>query len=471
MLDRIKPSVWLLIGVITVTAAHMSVSVDLFGWFAYTPFLIYLKNTSGTKSRFLFFGALVVAWSCCILKIVSPPMPVAMVFLYSFPISLIHLPGFLLWDKFKQRKWSLFLFPAVVTVMEWIQYTFTPFASWGVAAYTQVNSIAIKQCVSVFGMAGLSFLIYWVNVSIAEILTQRKINTEIFYAPLLIFIALFSYGALRVGVNKAQGKEMIKVAAVGSDSEISGFPLPSKESNDSVIVSLFNRTELAASANARLIVWNEGSTFIFPTEESTWKNSLSALSKRLGIFLVAAYIVPISETPMKYENKYLFFDPQGMLLKEYNKHQPVPGEPAVKGTESLSVFEIDHSKTGAVICYDYDFPYLAKGYGKLNADIVADPSSDWRGIDPLHSLMAGYRAIEQGHSIIRSTRFGMSAAITPHGEMISQMSSFDSNDRIMIAVLPANKVITIYSILGDTFAYTCIGFILAFIITTVRNKK
>ena len=136
----------------------------------------------------------------------------------------------------------------------------------------------------------------------------------------------------------------------------------------------------------------------------------------------------------------------------------------------MKVANISQLKIGAVICYDYDFPYLAKELGNLNADIVAVPSSDWRGIDPLHTRMAAFRAVEQGHSIIRSTRFGLSAAITPYGEMISQLSSFDKNSKIMIADLPVHRIKTIYSIIGDAFIYSCFTFVIFFFISVLRNK-
>lgn len=103
--------------------------------------------------------------------------------------------------------------------------------------------------------------------------------------------------------------------------------------------------------------------------------------------------------------------------------------------------------------------------------MVIVPSSDWRGIDPLHTEMAAFRAVEQGHSVLRSTRFGLSAAITPYGEMISQMSSFDENDKIMYAQLPAKGTTTLYSIIQDGFVYLSIGFLLFFITITVRSKR
>ena len=105
----------------------------------------------------------------------------------------------------------------------------------------------------------------------------------------------------------------------------------------------------------------------------------------------------------------------------------------MQGKSPLKVADITGTKVGAAICYDYDFPYLAKGYGELGADMVILPSSDWRGIDPVHTEMAAFRAVEQGHSVLRSTRFGLSAAITPYGEMVSQMSSFTHDPRTPIA--------------------------------------
>lgn len=466
-----KPVYYLLIGIITVTAAHLTISIDLAGWIAYAPFLLYLRNTHGRKSRLLFLAGLIIAWSFCIAKILSPPMPFVMIFLYSVPISLIHLPGFLIWDRFKDRKYAILLFPSLMILLEWIQYSFTPFASWGVAAYTQSHNIYLMQSLSLFGMPGLSFLVYWINICIAEIAFSKKTSRLQLQIPGIIICLLFIFGGLRYELNKAHGKEMIKVAAVGSDSDVTGFPLPSKEINDKVKEDLFSNTIFAAESGAKLIVWNEASTFIMPEEENTWRDSLSALAKKTGVPIVAAFIVPVSETPMRYKNNYLFYDAGGNLLFTYNKHQPVPGEPAVKGKENLQVFDIDGVTTGAVICYDYDFPYLAKGYGALNADLVADPSSDWRGIDPLHTRMAAYRAVEQGHSILRSTRFGLSAAITPYGEFSAQMSSYDKNDKVMMAFLPVQGVKTIYSVIGDTFVYLCILFILFFLFTGLRPVK
>jgi apolipoprotein N-acyltransferase len=226
---------------------------------------------------------------------------------------------------------------------------------------------------------------------------------------------------------------------------------------------LFARTRKASKAltGTELIVWNEGSAMVLPEEEAAWHDSLGALATECEAALVAAYVVLLSESPLKYENKYLFVEPNGKV-STYWKREPVPGEPADKGRAPAETHTINNTKIAGAICYDYDFPYLAKALGRQGADIVALPSSDWRGIDPIHTKMAAFRAIEQGHSILRSTRFGLSAAITPYGEMVAQMSSFDQNDKIMLAHLPKTGVVSIYSLIGDIFVYVCMAFVLVF---------
>jgi apolipoprotein N-acyltransferase len=134
--------------------------------------------------------------------------------------------------------------------------------------------------------------------------------------------------------SNAFGKDVIKVAAIGTDAEASGLPLPSKAETESTNNKLFERTRHAAAADAKIIVWNEGATFINPEDEETWKQSLQKLAKDNNIFLFASYVIPTSVDPLKYDNKYLLLGDKGNVLYEYHKHEPVPGEPAIKGKEA-----------------------------------------------------------------------------------------------------------------------------------------
>lgn len=470
ILENINPKLLLLIGVLTIITSHVSYSVDFIAWFSSVPFLLYLYKTKGLKSRLIFTLALFVAWTLATAKIITEPIPFAMVFLFSLPLTLIHLPAYLIWDRLKNYKYSLFLFPLVFTIMEWIQYTFMPFASWGVGANTQSHSIVILQSLSLFGMGGLSFLVYWVNISITDLIQTRKSSLLNNYIPFGVLLFFLMYGSFRLDFLKASTNEYYTVASIGTDSKVSGLPFADVTTNNTYKDALIRRTTIAAQKGAKLISWNEAAIFIQKEDETNWKDSLKSLANNLHISLIASYVVPISTEPLKLENKLLFINSKGEVVHQYLKHQPVPGEPSIKGKEPFKIMTDNELNIGAAICYDFDYPYIARAYGQLNANIVALPSSDWRGIDPLHTRMATFRAIEQGYSILRSTRFGLSAAINPLGEMTAQQSSFDEHDKIMIAELPKKRIATIYSFIGDSFVYACIGSLI-FILISIYTRQ
>ncbi len=428
-------------------------------WICMVPFLSYLKITHGWKSRFIFSIVLFVTWSLIILKVISPPIPFYFIPMYSLPIALFHFPGYYLYGKFRNHKWSVLLFPSFMIILEWIQYTYTSLASWGVVAYTQVDSIRVAQSLSVFGMGGLSFLIYWINSSITELIINKKVKVTNLYMPLGFLIFLLFHGHLRLELIKDKEVKTITVATIGTDSQVYGLPLPSKESNQKVIHNIFEKTAQAGIMGAKLAVWTEAAFYVTPETEIKWQDSIAQLSKKNNISIVASYVVPVSKSPFRFENKYFYFTSNGKLLKEYLKHESVPGEPAIKGESPLSTVDEFDCNIGGAICYDYDFPYLARLNQKAKADLVALPSSDWRGIDPLHTQMAAFRAIKQGYSIVRSTRFGLSAAINPYGKMVNQMSSFDNNSKIMISNIQAAHINTIYSKVGDLIVYISILFV------------
>ena len=63
-----------------------------------------------------------------------------------------------------------------------------------------------------------------------------------------------------------------------------------------------------------------------------------------------------------------------------------------------------------------------------------------------------FRAIENGFSMVRADYHGLSNAVDYHGNILSQMNDFTTEERIMIADIPTEGIKTIYSIIGDSFA-------------------
>jgi apolipoprotein N-acyltransferase len=215
--------------------------------------------------------------------------------------------------------------------------------------------------------------------------------------------------------------------------------------------ALLERTRAAARGGAVLAVWPEAATLVWPDEEDAWVASVRNVALSDGIDVVAAYVTPITTKPLAYRNELRFVLRDGHVEAPYAKHHPVPGEPAVAGRGPAPLVQRDWGRLSGAICYDYDFPGAGLERGRLGADLVAVPASDWRGIDPVHAQMAAVRAVESGHSILRSTRWGLSLAVDPYGRPRAWHSAFEpAKAGVMFAQLPRGHLRTLYSIWGDT---------------------
>ncbi len=469
--QNIRP-IWLLVlGTVLMFLSQFTRNIDLLAWVSMVPFLVYLQLKTSWRSRLSVFLTLLIAWSLIVSKIITDPLPIVFTLLYSVPITVFHFVGYLAYAKLSHTKIDSLVFPVAMVIIEWMQYTLTPFASWGIAAYTQLDSINLLQSVSLFGMGGLSFLIYWTNAALADLLLARKSIKQSLALPLGLILLFSVYGHLRNDSFRTNGNKTLTVAAVGTDSQIAGMPLPDFDANVEDIKAIFERTAKAADLGAQLVVWNEGSFYLTQENEAAWLDSISQIATEKRIGLTASYIVPVSFEPFLYENKYVMFSPNGLIDHSYLKHEPVPGEMAVKGKEEIVSTKMFNTNISGAICYDYDFPYLAKEHNQAKADIVALPSSDWRGIDPIHTQMASLRAIEQGHSVIRSTRFGLSAIINPNGEMQAQMSSFDDNEKILVGSVSSERVFTLYSVIGDVVVYISMVLLGLTFLSLVKTKS
>jgi apolipoprotein N-acyltransferase len=239
------------------------------------------------------------------------------------------------------------------------------------------------------------------------------------------------------------------VAAVATDADVSGLPLPSHDATHAWDQELLNRTRATARAGAALVVWPEAATLVWPEEEDAWVDSVRAVARENGVDIVAAYVMPGRDSPIPYRNEYRLVLRDGVAMPPYGKHHPVPGEPSLRGTGPAPVVERSWGRLSGAICYDYDFPATALERARSAADLVAVPASDWRGIDPVHAQMAAVRAVESGHSMVRATRFGLSLAVDPYGRTRAWHSSFEAGSRTLLADVPRARVFTLYSLWGD----------------------
>lgn len=124
------------------------------------------------------------------------------------------------------------------------------------------------------------------------------------------------------------------------------------------------------------------------------------------------------------------------------------------------------------ICYDLDYPAVVQQSGQNGTGLMLVPSKDWFEIDPVHSHMAVFRAIENGMSLVRQTDEGLSIAVDPYGRVLAQTDFFGSTDQTMIAQVPVKHVSTLYTVVGRWFEWLClVGFLIIVAWALIARRK
>jgi apolipoprotein N-acyltransferase len=113
---------------------------------------------------------------------------------------------------------------------------------------------------------------------------------------------------------------------------------------------------------------------------------------------------------------------------------------------------------GVFICFESAFPVIARTFAREGADVLVNISNDgYLGRTPVlrqHMANAIFRAVENQRPVLRVTNTGISAYITPRGEVLDATNSFAPAVRTWLAS-PALNGQTFYTRHGDLFVVLC----------------
>jgi apolipoprotein N-acyltransferase len=108
------------------------------------------------------------------------------------------------------------------------------------------------------------------------------------------------------------------------------------------------------------------------------------------------------------------------------------------------------------ICKDMDFPRTILGDASYGIRLMGVPAGDFGKDAWLHARMAIMRGVENGFAIVRAADEGLLTASDAEGRLIAQKRATLSGMTVLIAALPLGPGQTLYTRLGDTFAW-CIN--------------
>lgn len=451
---------WLLLGILLTPVTGMRFNIAFVAWFSTVPWMLALRQLDGWRGWLGLFAALQLAMFANVATIVTDPIPLVFAPMFSVPMAIGAFLSYGLFELLRRRlgdAWGIVLFVALAVGMDWLSANGSEMGSWGSMAYTQLDDLPLLQLASVFGLAGITALVALSNAVIAVAIARedRKRLVPVGLGVVALVLLAHAWGAYRLTLP-LEGPTL-RVATVVTHAQLVDGALPEGSVLAQATDQLFEDTESAASAGAQVVVWNEGATAVAATEEQALLDRGQMLAAAHGIDLVMAYVVPL-DGMAHFENKYVWMTPEGPI-ETYFKHHPVPGEGAVRGTDPIQVHERPWGRGAGAICYDYDFPGLGSAHATGGADVVFVPSSDWRGIDPVHTRMASVRGIEGGFSVVRSVRAAASGAFDAHG-VARGLARDSEGQHVLVADVPVSRIPTLYSRWGDVLPLGALGILL-----------
>jgi apolipoprotein N-acyltransferase len=400
-------------------------------------------------------------------------------------------------DRLLSRRLPVFfgtlVFPLIWTSIEYL-LSLGPFGSWFATAYSQYGNLALLQMLSVTGLWGVTFLIGWTasagNALWEEWSISRRIPRVAPICALCVIVAMLVGGA-RLALFPSAGKT-VRVATLSRiDSELhpdpkvvdrffSHQPLTPeeiatiRERSTAIDNDLLKRSEREAKAGARIIFWGEANAPVLKEDENDLIRRGGILAQRNGIYLGMVLASWHLETTPPLENKIVLVQPNGTPAWEFFKAHPVPGGEAaisIRRDGKLRTLDTPYGRLSSVICFDADFPQLLAQAGQLRTDLLLDPSNDWKAIDPWHTRMASFRAIEQGFNLVRHTSQGLSAAFDYQGRQLASMDHYLTSDRVLVAQVPTLGTRTVYALLGDWFAWICLVGLTVVVILAAKSRR
>lgn len=373
------------------------------------------------------------------------------------------------------------VFPVTCTAWEFVTLTINPMGTFGSVAYSQYGNLPLMQLVSVTGLSGLTFMISWF-ASTVNWIWERSFSWPAVRRSVAVYAAVTGsallYGGARLVFHPPSAGTMqiacFSLRGLGADfrslARDDGVALRQKTGD--VHDRYFDETRRQAESGAQLILWPEAAGICASEDEAALIERGRQLAREQQIYLAMPLFIQILESHQPPENKLIVVDPAGDVVLEHYKYGGNQFEGSVLGKGDLQTFQTPSANVGGVICWDMDFPRIMSQAGRNGTDILLAPANDWEAVSTTHAHMAVFRAIENGVSLVRQAKNGLSIATDPYGRTLSKMDHFTASERLMVAQVPTTGITTVYSVIGDLFAWvTVFGFPLLVYLAIIGSRR
>jgi apolipoprotein N-acyltransferase len=348
--------------------------------------------------------------------------------------------------------WTVLALPVIAVAADTLLAHFTPDGNWGSLAYTQSEALPIMQLASLGGVGAVLFLLMLANSAVAFALshgTRVRGSIPMYAAVVLLLASSLWFGWARVQTPSAGTPVSFGIASV--DNYIHGAK--SDESRD-VWAQYDAQVLQLAGSGAKFVVLPEKIDVLTSADAEVRKQRLSTLARENHVWLVAGLGV---DTGTEKRNEAWVFSPEGHLATTYLKHFMAPPEREFVSGSEFPVSEIDGVKYGVAICKDMHFASLGRGFGARDAAVMLVPAWDFDADGWMAAEMTALRGVENGFSVVRSSRNGLLSISDAYGRMVAvDVSTKLPGTTLFETVTVGPRLPTLYTRIGDLWGWICV---------------
>lgn len=429
-------------------------------WVSLIPLFLVMERRpfrSGFAAGLGFFG-LVLYWLNIVMTTYGGLAPFFSMVAYLLLAAYLALFfGAATWAACRIREISgqspVLTLPPIWIALEFIRsFLFSGFP-WATLGYSQQSHLELIQSLDLFGVYGVSFLLVFSNAVLAALWgwVRSRGRLPLPWRSLVVLVVLFCanllYGYRRLGQGLDERSLVLNtVLAQGNiDQAIKWNP-----AHQAKTVEIYDRLSRDGSkpAGADLIVWPESATPFYFQDVGPLSQRVSQLPRDTGAFLL--FGSPAYEGRNQryhYLNSAFLLDKEGRVLGRSDKVHLVPFgeyvplgrylpfiEKLVAGVGdfspgTVSPLPMNGQRIGVLVCFEGIFPELARDFVRKGSDVLINVTNDaWFGRSSApyqHLAMTRYRAIENRIWVARAANTGVSAFISPSGNITQSTGIFE----------------------------------------------
>ena len=405
------------------------------------------------------------------------------------------------------RRWgakSLLVAPFAWAALEWARLAVTG-QLWNAVGYSQAYQPTLIQSASWGGVYAVSFLILTMNAAVAFALTRKSPRSLAASALAVTLVALTIWASARAARPSGDGDPQTSVeptaVVVALQANISPDLDRSIEENDALVTrhlsmsadalrkwdatrahpathdSQTSENEISyqqSLAIPRVVVWPESPMYFAYARDSRFRETVAQFARvnRTSVLFNSLEPAPAGGA----YNSAVMVDERGELVAQYDKIRLLPfGEyvplpwwlggalvGAIVGDftpgADYKLLPVGHARAGVFICFESAFPSLSREFADRGADVLINISNDgYLGRTPVlrqHLANAVFRAVENRRPVLRVTNTGITARISPRGEVADATESFRPAVRTW-TITRADGGKSFYTRHGDLFVALC----------------